>query len=201
MIKTRWGYDIDADRVEDVLSIDDFNTITADKFKGDIRLAQAVKSASEAVRNFCGWHVCPSMPCIFESRLVDKRFALNGRDLMIQLPARQIEEVSVVKLNDVEYTDFCIEASGMIRVFDVNSFNRKDKIHVEYVAGTSDDLVKEIASSMMIHELNNSYGVQSETTGSVSISYNASWVNGGGAGHLTSTMKEDLTPYTCKGVF
>ena len=51
MIKTTWGYDIDADMVEDMLTVDEFNTMTAGKYIGDVRTAPAIKSAQKAVRN------------------------------------------------------------------------------------------------------------------------------------------------------
>jgi hypothetical protein len=61
--------------------------------------------------------------------------------------------------------------------------------------------IKELVAHRVTHALASSSGVQSETAGGVSVTYNASWVNGSRATALADDNKEVLQPYRIQGVF
>jgi len=61
--------------------------------------------------------------------------------------------------------------------------------------------IRELVSGRVSRALNNTNGVSSETAGGVSISYNSSWVNGGGAGALQTADVDILDPFKLREVF
>jgi hypothetical protein len=61
--------------------------------------------------------------------------------------------------------------------------------------------VQELIAHRVTHALASSAGVQSETAGGVSITYNATWTNSARATALADDNKEVLAPYRLRGVF
>lgn len=206
-LATNWGYTITgADALEDMLSQADFNTMTANKFAGDVRIPASLSAASMGVRNHCGWHVSPPLACEFSERLLygNGRIKRVNNDLLVQLPAAFVTAVSAVTIDGEAWTDYAFEQNGIVRLFDVSQASRKTEITVSYTAGIPDAMmgsIKEIISGRATRALVAPNGVSSESAGGVSISYSASWSNGGGAGALQSTDLETLEPYKVKGVF
>lgn len=207
-LATNWGYNLTGDvtALADLLTVDEFNTYTAGKFSGDERIAAEIKTASLAIRNYCGWHVYPSETCSMTERLFhgDGRVKRVGPDLMIQIPARFITAVSSVTVDDKKCEAIDFETNGTVYAFDVPPMHRKSVVIVEYTAGLSDELmdsIKELAAHRVTHALVSSNGVTSEAAGGVSITYNANWVNSARASALPDDNKEVLAPYKVRGVF
>ena len=206
---TNWGYTItDADALTDLLTAEEFNTMTASKFAGDVRISGAIKAACMGLRNYCGWHVSPSQACSFSERLLygNGRIKRVGADFLIQLPAAYVTGVTSVTIGGEAWTDFSFEPNGLLRLFDVydHAITRKTEIVVVYAAGLSSALmgsIKEIIAGRATRALVDTNGVASESAGGVSISYSANWSNGGGAGALQSTDVETLEPYKLREVF
>ena len=70
-LMTTWGYAIeDAEELTDLLTVEEFNAITANKYAGDARIQEAIKAASMAIRNYCGWHIFPQLACICSERIL-----------------------------------------------------------------------------------------------------------------------------------
>lgn len=214
---TPWGYIVDAATLPDLITTSEFSQYTNGKFgTTDQRIAVNIASASASIRNFCGWHVAPSLVCGMLYNVNDLRDAFIGRDLLIQLPAAFVTNVSKIILNaklNTQTGDYegdvidedRIDASlsGLIRVFDVGVLDRRAKIFVKYTAGYGSDAaadVKEIAASAVVHALTNTYGVNSEAAGGVSISYNAAW-SGKGSTALTNDTRSTLDAYKARRVF
>lgn len=207
-LATNWGYSLteEAATLTDMITPDEFNTYTAGKYTGDARIASEIKAASQAIRNYCGWHIYPEEACSMTERLLygNGRTKRVGKDLMIQLPARFVTAVSSVLIDDVEYTDFDFDSNGIVHIFDVPAMSRKDVVTVAYTAGIPDALmnsVKELVAHRVTHALASSNGVTSEAAGGVSITYNANWVNSARASALPDDNKEVLSPYRLQGVF
>ncbi len=206
-LTTNWGYTITgADTLADMLTQADFDIMTANKFAGDVRIPASLSAASMGVRNHCGWHVSPPLACEFSERLLygNGRIKRVNNDFLVQLPAAFVTAVSAVMIDGEAWTDYAFEQNGIVRLFDVSPVSRKTEITVSYTAGIPDALmgsIKEIISGRATRALVAPNGVSSESAGGVSISYSASWSNGGGAGALQSTDLETLEPYKVKGVF
>ena len=214
-----WGYAYDAEALPDLITPLDFANLTNGKFgTADTRIAANISSASASIRNFCGWHVSPSLVCGMLYNVYDLRDAFSGRDLLIQLPATFVTGISKVVLNAVWDEDNAtwlgevIEdqsrfdngmGSGLLKVYDVGPLDRRSKIFVKYTAGfpeTAIPIIKELTANGVTHALTNTYGVNSEAAGGVSVSYNTSWT-GKGSTALANDTREALEPYRVKGVF
>lgn len=212
MIQTTWGYTItDADALTDILTAEEFNTLTANKYSGDVRIPGNITAASQAVRNYCGWHVFPGQACELITTADALSVTRSGSDYLIQLPARFVIGVSYVlfdAVHDGEWTgdayEFSFESNGLLRAYDVPAYSRMSKVRIVYTAGVPDGLmgaVKELVAHRVTHALASSSGVTSESAGGMSITYNANWINSARASALPDDNKEVLTPYRLQGVF
>ena len=111
-----------------------------------------------------------------------------------------------MKIDGESSEDFTFEANGLVREFDVyqHAVTRKTIITVAYTAGVSGALMgglKELVAHRITHALASSNGVNSETAGGVSVTYNANWINSARATALPDDNKEVLAPYKVRGVF
>lgn len=214
-----WGYIYDTETLPDLITPTEFANFTNGKFgTTDTRIATNISSASASIRNFCGWHVSPSLVCGMLYNVYDLRDAFSGNDLIIQLPATFVTQISKVVLNavwDDDNDDWKGEVitdparfdngmgSGLLKVYDVGRLDNRAKIFVKYTAGFPDTaipIVKELTANGVTHALTNTYGVNSEAAGGVSVSYNNSWT-GKGSTALANDTREALEPYRVKGVF
>ena len=207
-LATNWGYTLTGEltTLPDLITAEEFNTFTAGRYAGDTRIAAEIKAASQAIRNYCGWHIYPEAACALSERLLygNGRVKCVGRDLLIQLPAKYVTGVNAVLLDDKAFTDFDFDSNGTVHVFDVPPLNRKSVIVVEYTAGISFALVatlKEIVAHRVNHALASSNGITSEAAGGVSVTYNAAWVTSARASALPDDNKESLAPYKIQGVY
>ena len=219
-LKTPWGYTVDAETLPDILTYVEFNNFTAGKFGADARIQPSIPAASEAIRNYCGWHISPELRCGMLYNVHNLRDAFVGSDLLIQLPATFVTGVSLVVLNAIwDETEHVWkgdqllagdpdleldESTGLLRVFDASCVDRRSKIFVDYTAGYPEGTahaIKDIASNLVTHAVANPYGVASESAGGVSVSYSAAWAGTVGASQLSEPCREMLAPYKVKGVF
>ncbi len=204
---TTWGYTItDAYALEPMLSEEDFNALTANKYAGDARIAPNLKAACAAIRNWCGWHVYPAQACTMTERLLagNGRVKRVGPDLLIQLPATFASVPASVTIDGVPFDDYDIEPNGILRLFDVGPLSRKAQVTVTYTAGLSDgmmDGIKELIAHRVTNALASSAGIQSESAGGVSVTYSANWINSARSTALPDDNKEVLAPYRVRGVF
>lgn len=199
-----WGYAI-ADSVPNFLTPVEFQAFTGGKFSiADSRIVANIPSATASIRNYCGWHIAPNLLCSMTYNIHDLRDAFIGPDLLIQLPATYVTAITKVEIDGEEQTEYEIGmGSGLLRVYDVGCYDRKSRIHIEYRAGYPDEqisVIKELASSLVTHSLTNTYGVNSEAAGGVSVSYNSAWT-GKGATSIANDTRDVLEPYKVKGVF
>lgn len=207
-LNTQWGYTLtEAETLTAMISDEEFNQITANKFAGDVRISPELASACMAVRNYCGWHVYPELACSFSERLLNGngRIKRVGADILIQLPSVFVTSVTSVEIDGEAWTDYACELNGLLRLFDVfRRTDRKTEITVTYSAGISDvlmDSLKELIASRVTRGLTATNGIASESAGGVSVSYSQGWTSGAGAGTLQSTDVETLEPYKLREVF
>ena len=207
MMQTIWGYTItDADSLAEMLTVEEFNNITANKYAGDARIEPNIAAACAAIRNWCGWHVYPVQTCSMTERLLagNGRVKRAGADILIQLPATFASVPVTVTIDGVPFDDFDLAPNGILRLFDVGWMTRRTQITVTYTAGISDgmmDSIKELIAHRVTHALASSAGVQSESAGGVSVTYSANWINSARSTALPDDNKEVLAQYRVRGVF
>jgi hypothetical protein len=201
---TNWGYNITGEGLEDLLTVEQFNQITANKYSGDVRISPNIKSASQAVRNYCGWHVYPNIECTFIASFYDKRVARVGGGMQIQLPSTFVTSITSLTIGGVAYTNYILETNGILRVLNITDITPYSTIEVIYQAGIDDNLVsavQDIIAYRVTHALASSNGVTSESAGGMSITYNANWINSARSTALPDDNKEVLQPYRLQGVY
>jgi hypothetical protein len=200
MIPTIWGYDLASDvALEEIITSEEFDELTASKYSADIRIIPNIKAVSAAIRDYCGWHVYPSRECVIEKSFYDLRVSGDCDTIRIQLPATYVSAISSVSIDGVGVTGYNFDRSGLLRIWDIpRGIEKQTVIRVEYTAGIPDgaaDAVKELAACRVTHAMANSYGVTSEASGGVSVTYNSAWANNASSGGLSQLNKESLTPY------
>lgn len=201
---TEWGYTIQSEaELPDFITEAEFNAITASKYAGDARIVPNLAAVSAIIRNYCGWHVYPSEPCKLETNFFDNRITPTRGGILIQLPARYVSGVSSVKIGGAECTEYALDPTGLLRVR-TGGADGYTPIVIEYRAGLPAGMAKalqELAAHRVTHALAASYGVQSETSGGVSITYSANWINSARSTALPDDNKEVLEYYRLQGVF
>ena len=207
-ILTTWGYRIkDKDKLDDLITSDEFNTLTANRYIGDMRIPGNIKSASQAIRNYVG-----QLPATYVSRvtsvLLDARIPTindsQGRPILDAEAGALLSEVDDEHFWTGEEFEFTVESNGLLHVYDAPSFNRFRKIRVVYDAGVPADLldnVKELVAHRVTPALASSNGVTSESAGGMSVTYNSNWINSARSSALPDDNKEVLQPYRLQGVF
>lgn len=204
---TTWGYTVkDEDTLPEMLEGSEYDRFTANKYVGDSRTYGNIMAAEAAIRNYCGWHVYPPLLCELSTTFFDRRVVLSDGIIMIQLPAAYVTAVSSVTIGGAQYDTFVLDTNGLLRVFDVcvTGLKAYSPIVIEYTAGLPEELmagIKELIAHRVTHAMASTAGVQSETAGGVSVTYNATWTNNSRATALADDNKEVLAPYKLRGVF
>lgn len=204
---TNWGYELaNVSTLPPLITKQEFNDYTAGKYSGDSRIDSNIQAVSAAIRNYCGWHVYPSIQCQFSTTFFDRRVAVVRRSIMVQLPAKFVTAVSKVVVDGRPCSAYVVQTNGLIKVYDAlfSRIREYSTIEIEYTAGLSSELteaVKELAAHRITHALASSAGIQSETAGGVSITYSANWTNSARSTALADDNKEVLEPYRVQGVF
>jgi len=212
---TPWGYIADAEVLPNFLSDIEYNNFTNGKFAKDTMVQKVIPSATEAIRNYCGWHISPSLTCGMFYNIRDLRDAFVGRDLLVQLPATYVTAIQKIIVDAVwnadkddwdgeELTDYDIGmGAGLLRIYDVGCRDRKSRIFIKYTAGFPNvpEVIKELTADRVTHAVANPYGVASESAGGVSVSYSSIWASGSNASSLSNDSHEILEQYKVKGVF
>lgn len=207
-ILTTWGYSMtDVDEVPGMMTLSEFNFMTAEKYLADSRVEPDIKAATAAIREFCGWHVYPSQACELNTTFFDKRVSVVDRMLLIQLPATFVSSIELIQIGDEVIDEtYVLMPNGILRVYGFGWSRLKmwTPVVVRYIAGLPEgaaDGLKELIAHRVTHALASSEGVQSETAGGVSVTYNANWINNSRATALADDNKEVLSPYRLRGVF
>lgn len=202
---THWGYTLtEIDTLPSILDVSGYNTFTADKYSSDKRAHDNLMAASDAVRNYCGWHIFPTLECELSTTFFDKRISQTWAGVLVQLPATYVTEVESVTIDGVNYTDFAVQSNGLLRVKACGPFDPWTTIVIVYSAGLPISAaagLRELIAHRVTHALASSNGVQSEAAGGVSITYNATWTNNARATALADDNKDVLSPYRLRGVF
>lgn len=206
MITTSWGYTLlDVDAMPDILTQEEFNSMTANKYALDSRVPSTIKSVTASIRNYCGWHIATSQSCELVLNAQDLQITRRYSDLLIQLPYRFVSAIDRIIVNahkengewvGDEVEEFSYTYNGHVTAFDAHIDSRKSTIVVIATVGLTDtEALKGLIVNKVSHVLNGTNGINSESAGGVSISYNTSYVNGAKANSFMTDDKELLNAY------
>lgn len=194
---TNWGYTIEnTASLPDLMTVAEFNALTGNKFVNDTRVSSLLASAQMTVRNFCGWHLYPSLPCKFEADSINV-------SRCIQLPSRFVSGVESLTLNGEAVLDYHVKTNGLVFLDGSVLGKSWNDVVVKFNSGLGDSqmgALKEILAGRIANALTNSYGVQSESAGGVSITYSLNWASHASAASITDPLIAALAPYKVQEV-
>lgn len=186
---TPWGYEVDGE-LELIVTLEEFQARTANAYTQADKITAALAGASAAVRNACGWHVTPALPC---------RATIDGGAGRTWLQSMFVTDVQAVTVAGADVTDLCEWSRlGELRIH-ARVPDRLRAIVAEYVAGvTATDDLKALVTSVVQRAVGVTYGVSSETAGGVSVTYGSGAVAGAGGVLLTPADVAALAPYALR---
>lgn len=185
---TPWGYEMES--IPPLVSVEEFNAMTGGAHASNPRVEAALLAASSAIRNYCGWHVCPSAVCTAYP---------DGGANIIRLPAALVSAVSSVSEDGAELDSGAYEwrRDGLVRKKKCTVWSDSwGGISVQYTAGYDVSAVPDLAEAVRaITEgvLAVAPGVSSESADGVTISYSANAATIASA--LTTSQQAALAPY------
>ena len=186
-MRTAWGYDVNG-TLAPILSVADFAAMTG--MQASDRIESALNAASQAIRNYCGWHITPSVKCTANP---------SGGEVVAKLPAGYVSSIESVTENGTALaaTNYQWRKDGLLKhVLPCRWCDAWDGIEVVYNAGYEADAVPDLIEAVCAIAsgvLAVAPGVSSESADGVSISYSASAASVAAA--LTSQQKNALEPY------
>lgn len=189
---TNWGYEIDSESLPDMLTVEEFNAATGNRYAAQDVEGQ-IHAAQSAIRDWCGWHVYPELSCTFtDDSLPRKR--------VIQLPATHVSAVGSATVDGVEVSSKA-KRNGLVRLDVPTCTDEWETIEVTYTAGVQDaSVIKDLIIHRVVHAFAVPAGVQSETAGGVSITYTSSWTSNNRATNLPDDNLRVLSPYRVRTV-
>ena len=170
-----WGYELaEGASLPSIITTEQFALLTQNRMSSTPQQVQAMLDATSAsIRGFCGWHLAPSVACVWRGD------APTG---ICQLPVMGMTAVTSVKIGGeaLDPTAYEWSTSGLVRLS--RPVHRWGGVTVEFTAGYDDSadigaVVAQIAANALVA----SPGVREEHAGQVGISYNqtAAGVSGG----------------------
>ena len=185
-MRTVWGYDV-SESIDPIVSESDFHKMTGNAYSGNQHVGTALAAASQAIRNYCGWHITPSVDCTAHPA---------GGTTVMRLPAGYVSAIDTITENETVVTDYEWKRTGLIRRACRPWSDTWDGIKVDYTAGYDEDAVPDLAEavcSIASGVLTVAVGVVQESADGVSITYSSSANSVASA--LTSNYASALEPY------
>ena len=191
---TPWSYEIDAEDLPPLVSVQDFGTMTGGKYTNATLVETALDAASHAIRNACGWHISPSASCTA---------LLTASGNLAKLPAgyvSSVEKVSTREPRSTEWHELTVPDEAEWRH---DGLMRSDKfsdawdgIEAEYTAGYESAAIPDLSFAVVgIAEgvLSLPKGVASESADGVAVTYLSQAQSVANA--MTDSFKAQLEPY------
>ena len=195
MVQTVWGYEILDDQVPQILTLEEFNALTLNKYASDQRVQSTIDSTTAAIRSWCGWHLAGNIECSITYLFDDLHITRTNKGLIIQLPSRCVTSITKILINNEEVNLFnFVKTNGTLKIYDNCGFFKT--ITIRFMSGIQNDpALKSLVAARVSNVLSGVYGVSSESAGGVSIHYTDSFVAGSNSTTLVTADKEYLEPY------
>lgn len=191
MLRTPWGYQVDADGIPPLIGVAEYATMTGATFEDTSRVEAVLAAASAAVRGFCGWHVAPVLTCV-------ARVTGDGR--MLSLPTVALEGVTSIEIDGGSVSTDLVEwlDGGLVRLRCGHWPRTWGGVTVTYEAGVDLSQCPDLAAvvaQIAANAMAGAPGVQSERAGEVSITYNATSYGVAGGVTLLARDRALLEPW------
>lgn len=197
-IVTPWGYSVTVDDPADgeaatmppLLSTSEFRSLTGNRLSStDEVVAARLAAASSVVRDWCGWHVAPALPCSCE---------LDGGGRTMFLPCMGVRSVESVAVRGEDWADSCEWASrGELRL------PRRTPpilrlVAVSFTAGydaAGAQALAQVVCQVVENALVATPGLREEHAGNVGATYNQTENGVSGGVRLLASDLAALAPY------
>lgn len=160
-VQTSWGYSVES--LEPVMTVEAFRELCPNMASTDEQIAATIMAVSESVRDYCGWHVAPSLECTYKG---------EGEGRLLVLPAMGVTDVSSLTVEGRQVTGFEWKPSGLVRLTRGCFPDKWGSVACTYTAGFAPASVGQVVAQIAANSLAASPGVSDERAGNVSITYN-----------------------------
>lgn len=185
-VLTKWGYSVDSE-LGPIISVDDFQIATGGRMvSSEERIEAVLASVSQAIRDWCGWHVSPNLECTWKGQ---------GEGNLMLLPCFGVTDVESLSVEGSEVIDFEWLNSGLIRI-PCRFPDKWRSCDVVYRAGF--DATGALAAAVVqlaSNALAATPGVREEHAGQVGATYNQTEVGVSGGVRLLASDYSLLAPY------
>lgn len=187
---TPWGYDVLTDTgspIRPLLSIDRFHELTGNRFVDDGRIEADINAVSSRIRTHCGWHIAGNLTCVA---------TIDGGERTVWLPSTHVTDLVSVEVCGEDVTDRCQWSRlGQLRLPYSPDVLRAVVVTFESGFQEPPEDLAALVAHRVVHDVALPFGIQQETAGNVSVSYNQSAMAGQGATHLTASDRSALSAY------
>ena len=175
---TNWGYSVDLPQgcfeLPPIISVDEFIEQTDGKMvSSEARIEAVIGYTSQAIRDWCGWHVAPALPCSWVG---------EGDGRLMLLPCKAVTSVTSLKVLGSDEGSFEWKPNGLLRLKGSRFPDEWRSVEVAFTAGfEAIGSLKQAVLQIASNALAATPGVRGERVGQVSVDFNqtASGVSGG----------------------
>lgn len=172
-IVTHYGYDVIVDdettQLPALITPADIAVASGGRISADdSRLPSVCAAVSAAIRDYCGWHIAPSLQCVYKTQVGTR---------VIMLPAKLVTSIDGITVRDIllDSTKYEWKRSGAVRIHrHPQARGQWGAYEVTYHAGmdASATALAQVAAQVALNNLVATPGVRNESVGQVSLSYN-----------------------------
>lgn len=187
---TSWGYEVEG-TLPPLIKTTDFDKFTGGVMSATTEQKEAIIDAvSQAVRDYCGWHVAPNLKCTYTG---------EGDGWLLMLPALAVSNVETLEVLGAK-VDFEWRRNGLVRLSRGVFPDRWRSVKCTYNAGhSSTGVLGAIVAQIASNALAAAPGIAEEHAGGVGATYNKTGDGITGGISLLSRDKELLEPYIVIG--
>ena len=183
-VQTPWGYTVES--LASMVDVYQFRELCPGLSSTDDQIQAVLDSVSSAIRDYCGWHVGPSLECTFTG---------NGEGRLLMLPAMGVISVDSLEVKGESVTDFEWTAAGMVRLKSSVFPDEWRSVECVYTAGFDASSIGQVVAQIASNALAAAPGVANERAGNVSITYNQTGAGITGGVSLLPRDYAILAPY------
>lgn len=185
-VETPWGYSVDDETLASVITVAKFKELCPGMSSTDEEIQAALDAASSAIRDWCGWHVAPSLRCDYVG---------EGEGRLLVLPAMGVTAVESLEVDGAAVDAYEWTGAGMLRLVSSAFPDRWRSVECVYQAGFDSAAIGQVAAQVASNALAAAPGVANERAGNVSITYNQTGAGVTGGVSLLPRDRALLAPY------
>lgn len=183
-VVTPWGYTVES--LSSIITVAEFKALCPGLSSTDTEIQAVLDAVSAAIRDYCGWHVAPSLECTFTG---------EGEGRLLVLPAMGVTDVSSLTISGEALTGYEWTAAGMVRLKTSAFPDVWRSVVCVYTAGFTAGAIGQVVAQIASNALAAAPGVSSERAGNVSITYNQTGTGITGGVSLLPRDYAILAPY------